>query len=104
MDDPNGWQHELSQIGWMNICIGFLGKQLIQHQDSYCKSIGLRKTGTRWAGRVIIHLWDTIHKMWISRNDGLYKKDIINALSGRCLLDIEVEKDTASGPQMVSTI
>jgi hypothetical protein len=42
--------------------------------------------------------------MWISRNDGLYKKDIINALSGRCLLDIEVEKDTASGPQMVSTI
>jgi hypothetical protein len=35
--------------------------------------------------------------MWIGRNDVLHKKEIINALSGQCLLDIEVEREYDDG-------
>jgi hypothetical protein len=69
-----------------------MGKKMVQCQDAYYKQTGSRKTGVRWAGKVIVHMWGMIHKMWIGHNDVLHKKEIINSLSGACLLDIKIER------------
>jgi hypothetical protein len=91
------WQREIIQIGWVNVLSGFLGKQLIDYQSQYYKSLGSRKTGVRWGSRIIIHWWILIHKMWLGRNDVLHKKEVINSLSGQCLLDIEIEREYEAG-------
>jgi exonuclease III len=101
LEPTSDWQRELIKIGWKNIVTGFLGRQIIQSQDRYYKQIGSNKTGTRWASRLILHWWGMIHKMWIGRNDVLHKKEIINALSGQCLLDIEVEREYDAGYEML---
>jgi hypothetical protein len=91
------WQREIIQIGWVNVLSGFLGKQLIDYQSQYYKSLGSRKTGVRWGSRIIMHWWILIHKMWLGRNDVLHKKEVINSLSGQCLLDIEIEREYEAG-------
>jgi hypothetical protein len=35
--------------------------------------------------------------MWLGRNEVLHKKDVINKLSGQCLLDIEIEREYEAG-------
>jgi hypothetical protein len=91
------WQRELNQIGWMNVITGFLGKQLISRQSEYYKQIGCRKTGALWGSRVVLQWWSTIHKMWLGCNDVLHTKEIINTISGQCLLDIEIEREYDAG-------
>lgn len=66
-------------------------------QSKYYRDIGSRRSGTRWGGRVIVQGWGLLHKLWLGRNEVLHKKDIINNLSGQCLLDIEVEREFEAG-------
>ena len=44
-----------------------------------------------------MHWWNTIRKMWLGRNNVLHQKEVINSLSGLCLLDIEVEREFEAG-------
>jgi hypothetical protein len=93
----SSWTRELRSIGWINVVTGFLGKQLILKQSYYYKNMGSRKTGIRWGSKIILQLWGMIHKMWLGRNDVLHRKDIINSISGQCLLDIKLEREYDAG-------
>ena len=42
--------------------------------------------------------------MWIGRNDVLHKKDIIHSLSGKCLLDIEIEREYDEGYDQLPSV
>ena len=66
-------------------------------QQLYYSSIGSRKSGQRWAGKLIYQVWLLVHQMWLGRNEVLHQKSIINQLSGATLLDIEVEKEFDQG-------
>jgi hypothetical protein len=42
--------------------------------------------------------------MWLGRNDVLHRKDIINNISGQCLLDIEIEREYEAGYEELPTV
>ena len=91
------WQQDIKTMGWLNFLSGFVPESLITAQQAYYVATGSRKSGHRWAGKLINQMWLTLHQLWVGRNDVLHQKDIINKLSGEMLLDIEVEKEFEQG-------
>jgi hypothetical protein len=99
------WDRQQAEIGWENFISGFIDMQMINDQTAYYVMLGSRKKGIPWAGKLIIHCWGMIHKMWLGRNEVLHQKMVINSISGEMLLDIEVEREYDAGynllPQVV---
>jgi hypothetical protein len=91
------WKREQEEIGWLNFLTGFISKKMVQKQDTYYNSRGLRNRGHTWAAKIIQQCWILVRNMWIGRNDVLHKKEIINEISGEALLDIEIEREYNSG-------
>jgi hypothetical protein len=89
----SAWMTEQVEIGWTNFITGFFSRKMIQKQDEYYTSMGLRTRGQTWAAKIIQQCWILVQNMWIGRNNVLHKKGIINAISGEALLDIEIERE-----------
>jgi hypothetical protein len=87
------WKQDQLTLGWLNYLTGFLGTKMVQKQHEHYKTLGRRNTGRVWAAKLIRHGWDLIHLLWLGRNEVLHRKDIINAISGEALLDIEIERE-----------
>jgi hypothetical protein len=81
----------------INFLTGFISNPLIQKQQDHYTALGLRNKGYIWAAKIISHGWQTLHKLWLGRNEVLHSKDIINSLSGGTLLDLEIEKEYRLG-------
>jgi len=87
------WKQEQSAIGWLNYLTGYLGNKVVQKQQEHFEMLGLRNKGQTWAAKLIRQGWNFIHLLWLGRNEVLHRKEIINALSGEALLDIEIERE-----------
>jgi hypothetical protein len=86
------WKAETCQIGWLNTLSGFYGKSIVQQQDNHYNQLGMCRTGTVWASKIIRQLWQMIYQMWLNRNEILHKKGVIEDISGSALLDIEMRR------------
>jgi hypothetical protein len=98
------WKEEIGHIGWFNVISGFIGCSIITQQDNHYKRLGLLRTGTGWASKLIQHLWNMIYHLWINRNEILHQKEVINSISGEALLDIEIEKEYDQGYQNLPAV
>jgi hypothetical protein len=90
---PEPWKREQCSLGWFHFLSGFISKTMVQKQQEYYKEIGLRNKGKQWASKIIVQNWHLIYKLWLSRNEVLHQKTMIQSLSGAVLLDIEVERE-----------
>jgi hypothetical protein len=91
--DNATWKQQQREIGWLNFLMGFVSRAMVQLQQDYYHTLGLRNTGHKWAAKIISHGWQMLYKLWLGRNEVLHRKEVINSLSGALLLDLEVEKE-----------
>jgi hypothetical protein len=91
------WQIEQDYMGWFNFLTGFISNKVVSYQQQYYQTLGIKKRGSSWAGKVIIQGWNLIYAMWVGRNDILHQKEIINSIAGETLLDIEIEREYDAG-------
>jgi hypothetical protein len=87
------WKMDQLTLGWLNYLSGFLCNKMVQKQQEHYETLGMRKKGRIWAAKIIRHGWNFIHLLWMGRNEVLHRRDIINAISGEALLDIEIERE-----------
>jgi hypothetical protein len=99
VEDTN-WKAETGHIGWLNTLSGFFSKSIIRQQDQYYNQLGMARTGTVWASKIIRQFWQLIYQMWLNRNAILHKKGVIEDISGSALLDIEIEREYDMGCQI----
>lgn len=89
---------EQESMGWKNMLEGILCEDWMVIQDKHFWSKGSRKTGDRWAIRLVKHIWDALYVIWTFRNSVVHsnrgstsvKSNEIN-LSIQRQMDIGVE-------------
>ena len=59
---------EQDSIGWENFLLGRVSTKFITVQQVHYTNIGSRKTGSKWATKLIRQLWLVVWKMWEHRN------------------------------------
>ena len=64
---------EQDQIGWWNFSLGRISTKFAAIQDRHYESLGLRRTGAVWAGKMITELNKILWQMWEHRNNLLHK-------------------------------
>ena len=69
-------------IGWEALLNGFIVKGLIEYQQQYYKTLGMRKTGNRWGAQLVNRMWTIIQSHWIHRNQCLHETEALARLSG----------------------
>lgn len=103
-DEQENWRQEQVGIGWDKFIYGFVSNELVIHQAEHYRTIGSRKSGNTWAGKLILQVWNLIHNLWLGRNEVLHQKDTINSISGETLLDIEIEREYDAGCENLPTV
>lgn len=89
--------HQQADIGWDLFPLGFISRQLVDHQHRYFAEIASRKQGHRWAANLIKELWKCLSQCWCDRNESCRSEDADPLDTKAATLDDAIKKEYDRG-------
>jgi hypothetical protein len=93
--------HQL-KLGWDQFVRGQIVTHWQELQSAHSKELQLRQTGQKWAGLLIMTVWDFTRALWDHRNDVLHNSDIHDQLLDMEAIDLNIiEAWHAGGKELI---
>lgn len=92
----------MAEMGNQSMWLGFLPRGMVAFQQAYYQSLGLKKTGSKWASRLVGRMLRVTHSLWMERNNVVHLKTA-HGLKGMHLMELqeEVEFELSRGVELM---
>ena len=88
---------EQRYIGWKPFLEGLISTKWGQYRQESYEDKNIKKTGQKWAKRLIKYTWEFIEEIWTERNKKLHNTQHIEDMEGVPLLKESITKEWKKG-------